>query len=73
MKLGTVGLPKGLWQRSTMNGSTANALVDDGLTDLGGGACFNDTRVEVTRIVTVEHEGQSVALWTADAKPERVH
>jgi anaerobic selenocysteine-containing dehydrogenase len=44
---GTVSLPKGLWRRSTYNGSTANALVPDTLTDLGAGACFNDARVEV--------------------------
>jgi anaerobic selenocysteine-containing dehydrogenase len=44
---GTVSLPKGLWRKSTFNGSTSNALVPDTLTDLGGGACFNDARVEV--------------------------
>jgi anaerobic selenocysteine-containing dehydrogenase len=44
---GTVSLPKGLWQKDTGNGSTSNALVPDSLTDLGGGACFNDARVEV--------------------------
>jgi anaerobic selenocysteine-containing dehydrogenase len=44
---GTVSLPKGLWRRSTRNGVTANALVPDRLTDLGGGACFNDARVQV--------------------------
>ena len=44
---GTVSLPKGLWRKSTYNGSTSNALVPDTLTDLGGGACFNDARVEV--------------------------
>jgi anaerobic selenocysteine-containing dehydrogenase len=44
---GTVSLPKGLWRKSTYNGSTANALAPDTLTDLGGGACFNDARVEV--------------------------
>jgi anaerobic selenocysteine-containing dehydrogenase len=44
---GTVALPKGLWARSTFNGSTANALVPDSLTDLAGGACFNDARVQV--------------------------
>jgi anaerobic selenocysteine-containing dehydrogenase len=44
---GTVSLSKGLWRRSTFNGSTSNALVPDSLTDLGGGACFNDARVEV--------------------------
>jgi anaerobic selenocysteine-containing dehydrogenase len=47
MRPGTVSLPKGLWRKSTYNGSTANALAPDTLTDLGGGACFNDARVEV--------------------------
>ena len=44
---GTMSLPKGLWARSTFNGSTANALVPDTLTDIAGGACFNDARVQV--------------------------
>jgi anaerobic selenocysteine-containing dehydrogenase len=47
---GTVSLPKGLWRKSTYNGSTSNALVPDSLTDLGGGACFNDARVEVASL-----------------------
>ena len=47
VKPGTVSLPKGLWRKSTYNGSTSNALVPDTLTDLGGGACFNDARVQV--------------------------
>ena len=73
MKPGVIGLPKGLWQRSTMNGSTTNALVPDSLTDLGGGACFNDARVEVTRIVRADLEGRSIALWSGAPRPERVH
>jgi anaerobic selenocysteine-containing dehydrogenase len=44
---GVVALPKGLWRRHTRNGYTANALAPDRLTDLGGGACFNDARVQV--------------------------
>jgi anaerobic selenocysteine-containing dehydrogenase len=44
---GCVSLPKGLWGRSTFNGSTSNALVPDTLTDIAGGACFNDARVQV--------------------------
>lgn len=44
---GVVSLPKGLWARSTENGATSNALVPDSLTDLGGGACFNDARVQI--------------------------
>jgi anaerobic selenocysteine-containing dehydrogenase len=47
---GTVALPKGLWRNSTANGSTATAVVPDALTDIAGGACFNDARVEVERI-----------------------
>ena len=47
---GTVSLPKGLWRRHTANGYTANALAPDTLTDLGGGACFNDARVQVVKI-----------------------
>ncbi len=44
---GVVSLPKGLWTTSTFNGQTGNALVPDTLADLGGGACFNDARVNV--------------------------
>jgi anaerobic selenocysteine-containing dehydrogenase len=47
---GTVSLPKGLWRRSTRNGVTGTALVPDTLTDLGGGACFNDARVQVASL-----------------------
>jgi len=47
MREGTVSLPKGLWAKSTFNGATANALVPDSLTDIAGGACFNDARVQV--------------------------
>jgi anaerobic selenocysteine-containing dehydrogenase len=48
---GTVAMPKGVWRRHTANGLTTNALVPDTLTDLGGGACFNDARVQVERLV----------------------
>jgi anaerobic selenocysteine-containing dehydrogenase len=47
---GAVALPKGLWRKSTWNQLTSNVLVPDSLTDLGGGACFNDARVEVARL-----------------------
>jgi anaerobic selenocysteine-containing dehydrogenase len=47
---GTVSLAKGLWRKSTYNGSTSNALVPDTLTDVGGGACFNDARVQVASL-----------------------
>lgn len=44
---GVVLLPKGLWSEHTRSGNTANALAPDTLTDLAGGACFNDARVQV--------------------------
>lgn len=47
VRVGVVSLPKGLWARSTENGSSSNALVPDTLTDMGAGACFNDARVQV--------------------------
>jgi len=50
IRQGTVSIPKGLWRKSTYNGSTSNALVPDSLTDLGGGACFNDARVQVASL-----------------------
>ena len=40
---------EGIWRKHTANGFTGNALVPDTLTDLGGGACFNDARVQVER------------------------
>ena len=47
---GLVSLTKGVWARHTQNGASSNALSPDDLTDLGGGACFNDARVEVARL-----------------------
>ena len=70
---GVVSLPKGLWRHNTLNGCTANALVSDDLTDLGGGACFNDARVEVTRVVTAALGESNVALWPDPAASKPVH
>lgn len=47
---GTVAFPKGVWRRHSASRLTSNALVPDTLTDLGGGACFNDARVQVARL-----------------------
>ena len=49
IRRGTVSLPKGIWRKHTANGYTGTALVPDTLTDVGGGACFNDARVQVSR------------------------
>ena len=50
LRPGVAVLPKGLWSHNTLNCATSNALVPDSLTDLAGGACFNDARVEVERV-----------------------
>jgi anaerobic selenocysteine-containing dehydrogenase len=47
---GVVSLPKGLWSHNTDNGATSNALCPDTYADLGEGACFNDARVELSRV-----------------------
>ncbi len=44
---GVASIPKGLWRRSTKNSWTANALAPDHVDSLGGGACYNDARVEI--------------------------
>ena len=41
---------KGAWLRTSDNGQTVSALVPAHHADLAGGACFNDTRVEVTAL-----------------------
>lgn len=47
---GTVALPKGLWRKHTANGFTANVFAPDAVSDLGGGATFNDARVNVEKV-----------------------
>ena len=68
---GVVSLPKGLWRKSTRNGATANSLAPDTLSDLGGGACFNDARVEVTRMLDAEFGSQRLSLWVETTPPPR--
>jgi len=50
LRPGVACLPKGLWARHTHNGRTANALIPDHLSDVGGGACYNDARCEVAAL-----------------------
>jgi anaerobic selenocysteine-containing dehydrogenase len=45
---GVVSTWKGTWFRTSDNGQTVSALVPGHHADISGGACFNDTRVEVT-------------------------
>jgi len=47
---GVVSLPKGAWRKSSRNGLTATALCPAHINEVGGGACFNDARVEVAKL-----------------------
>ncbi|MEC7768196.1 MAG: molybdopterin-dependent oxidoreductase [Acidobacteriota bacterium] len=73
IRKGTISLPKGLWRKSTLNGSTANALVPDTLTDIGGGACFNDARVQAERVLAASYKGRDVTLTVSAATAPRAH
>ncbi|MBI3843719.1 MAG: molybdopterin-dependent oxidoreductase [Planctomycetes bacterium] len=55
---GVASLPKGLWQRGTHNGWTANALAPDHVDEIGGGACYNDARVDVERLALMSASGR---------------
>jgi anaerobic selenocysteine-containing dehydrogenase len=59
---GTVAAPKGLWRADTLNGGTTNALAPDDLTDVGAGACFNDSRVQVAKVLEAEWENHALSL-----------
>ncbi len=47
LRPGVCLLPKGIWREATRNGWTSNALIPDHVDEQGGGACYNDARVEV--------------------------
>jgi anaerobic selenocysteine-containing dehydrogenase len=49
MRDGVCGLPKGAWRDSSRNGQTSTALCPQHVNEVGGGACFNDARVQVER------------------------
>jgi anaerobic selenocysteine-containing dehydrogenase len=48
---GVAAMPKGAWRKASANGQTATALAPDTLSAVGSGACFNDARVEVQKIL----------------------
>jgi hypothetical protein len=45
-------MPKGAWRKSSRNGQTATALAPAHVNVVGGGACYNDARVEVEYVST---------------------
>ena len=44
---GVVLIPKGAWRSASPSHATATALCPDHVSAVGGGACYNDARVEV--------------------------
>lgn len=50
LRPGVCALPKGLWRRATKNGWTSNVLIPAHVDARGGGACYNDARVEVRKV-----------------------
>lgn len=69
---GVVSMPKGLWRQSTLNGETSNALVPATLERHSGGACFNDARVEVARIVGASFGEADISVYVPTG-PRDVH
>ena len=51
---GTVVTPKGIWLRQYQDGVGVNTLMPSTSDAFAGGACFNDTRVEVQPASTVD-------------------
>ncbi|HSF17918.1 MAG TPA: molybdopterin-dependent oxidoreductase [Vicinamibacteria bacterium] len=54
LREGVVHMPKGAWRKASLNGSTSTALTPAEVSEVGGGACFNDARVEVARLDPLE-------------------
>ncbi len=50
IRSGVASMPKGAWRKSSRNGQTATALAPATTNIVGGGACYNDARVEVERM-----------------------
>ena len=50
VRTGTAYVPKGAWLRSSESGQTINALIPGHKADLAGGACYNDTQVDIEAV-----------------------
>ena len=50
VKTGIVCMPQGFWTSLIKGRSSANALTNDALTDMGNGGAFQDTRVEIVKV-----------------------
>lgn len=47
---GVASMPKGAWRKSSLNGNLSTALTPAHTQVMGGGACYNDARVEISRL-----------------------
>jgi anaerobic selenocysteine-containing dehydrogenase len=54
IRRGVVLIPKGSWQHASPNGRCATALCPPTVSEVGGGACYNDARVDVGRMPDIE-------------------
>jgi len=50
IRQGVISIPKGAWQKSSINGFASTALCPSTISDVGGGACYNDARVALEKI-----------------------
>jgi len=49
LRPGVASMPKGAWRKSSMNGKLSTALTPAHTQHVGGGACYNDARVQIAR------------------------
>lgn len=50
VRSGVVSMPKGAWRKSAINHATSTTLCPQTTNVVGGGACFNDARVEIAKL-----------------------
>ncbi len=50
IRSGVVLIPKGAWRKSSKNGKTSVALCPATTSDVGGGACYSDSCVEIIKL-----------------------
>jgi anaerobic selenocysteine-containing dehydrogenase len=50
VRQGVCAMPKGAWRKASRNARTSTALCPSHVNEVGGGACYNDARVEVERL-----------------------
>ncbi len=46
---GVASMPKGAWRKASRNGKVSTALCPPHTQEVGGGACYNDARVQIAR------------------------